>query len=323
MKLWGAIGPFVIAIALCLPPASAAAQSRDATGNASICGQANAPDLGAGLQLIVELWRTEAERMVDSQLLTRNGQFEFRGLPHGSYELRVTNSVGAVIRRQLVMLSSGSTFVSLDLPGPRREQRNISPTVSVAALSHRAPAKARREYKRASTAHAKGDLASEIQSLQKALGIDPAYIEAYNQLGVAYLAQGKHQEACDMFQAGVHLDSGSSILQTNLAVAYAALGRFEEAEKAARTSLRLNSTASNTRFVLGVALTGQRREPEEALANLTAAASEFPQARLIAAQILVGLGQKVRALAELRKYLSLGLPRDRQKVENWVAKLLE
>jgi tetratricopeptide (TPR) repeat protein len=313
----------ILALALCTLPATVATGQglTDFTATSSVRGEATSPEPGALRRLSVQLWRSEEQRMVDSQRLSLHGRFEFYSIPHGNYEVRVTDDAGTVLRRTFVMVASGPAFVQLDLPGRPREDRPVSGFVSVTALRHKPPARARREYERAWKAHDKGDIAKEIESLRKAVAIDPAYAEAYNALGVAYLTVGKRQEAYDTFAAGVHLDAASPILQSNLALAHVALGRFADAEKPARTSLRLNPAANNTRFVLGIALAGQRRDDQETLDTLAAAAREYPQARLLAAHVLVRLGEKTRAVTELKKYLSSGIDRDRQDVENWVAKL--
>jgi len=249
----------------------------------------------------------------------RGGEFEFRDLAAGNYEVRVTDPMGAVQRTAFVSVGYTPVFVQLELP--EKQPEPVSGTVSVAALRHKPPAKAKKEYERGMDASIRGDLPKAISHFERAIEIDPAFSEAYSELGVRHMRLDRFQEAAEQFEKGVRLDERSPELRCNLAVSYIYLRRFQDAEASARIALRYNPASNNLHYVLGVALEGQQRELDEALGHLSTASREFPQARLAAARILTRAGDKKGAAAELKKYLSSYNGPNRQSVEQWLAKL--
>jgi tetratricopeptide (TPR) repeat protein len=202
-----------------------------------------------------------------------------------------------------------------------RPERPVSGTISVARLRHKVPSRARREYDKALRAEHKGDSYAAIAHFEKAVGIDPAFMEAYNNLGVRHLLVNQFEQAIAQFQWALSLDGTAPLVHSNLGIAYLAMSRFVEAEKTARQGLKHDSTSNRLRLILGLALDAQRRDPREALGNLEAAAREFPRARLVAARVLARDGKPNRAATELKKYLRSGSAGDRRQVETWLAEL--
>lgn len=202
-----------------------------------------------------------------------------------------------------------------------KQERPISGTVSVARLRHKVPSRARREFDKALAAEHKGDSQAAIAHFEKAVGIDPAFMEAYNNLGVRHLRVNQLEQAIARFQWALSLDGTAPLVHANLGIAYIAMSRFAEAEKTARQGLQHDSTSNRLRLILGLALDAQRRDPREALENLEAAAREFPRARLVAARVLARDGEPNRAATELKKYLRSGSAGDRRQVETWLAEL--
>src|SRR4051794_9441641 len=62
-------------------------------------------------------------------------------------------------------------------------------TISVKRLAHVVPGKALKEYDRAKKARQTGDVDRVMASLQKALEIDPEFIEAVNDMGACHTAK--------------------------------------------------------------------------------------------------------------------------------------
>lgn len=219
---------------------------------------------------------------------------------------------------------SGAAVLLLSLSitvSGQKQERPISATISVARLRHKVPSQARREFDKARAAEHKGDSHAAIAHLEKAVGIDPAFMEAYNNLGVRHLLLNQFEQAIAQFQWALTLDPTAALLHANLGVALISADRFAEAEKTVRQGLKYDSASNRLRLILGIALDAQRRDPREALENLAAAAREFPTAHLVAARLLARDGEPNRAATELKKYLRSASAPDRRQVETWLGTL--
>ena len=112
-------------------------------------------------------------------------------------------------------------------------------TVSLTQLSHTIPLKAQREFEKGQKAGLKGDNDRWVEHLKKALEIDPAYLEAYNNLGVAYMRKGQNEEALNQFDKADELDHNQSAVSDNRATVLLLLRRYPEAEKVAPPPVRV------------------------------------------------------------------------------------
>jgi Tfp pilus assembly protein PilF len=294
-------------------------------GGVSLRGQVNAGKPISGL--VVELYQWGELRPIGSTDADTAGNFEFRNVPSGDYQIRLTDFAGNVLAEQSVHLIPPVWFVNIDLrpdnaPAPAGGSAGGG-VVSLAELQHKVPGKAAKEFEKASKAARKGDNEAAIAHLQKAIEIDPGYIQAYNNLGARYLRAQEYDKAAEEFLRALELDPNCQPAASNLGFTYIALQRYSDAEQYARRAVDLDATSNRARFALGLALAAQNREPEEALRNLKAAARELPQARLALAQFLSDHGAKAAAAAELRKYLDSpeAAAADRQKLEAWLLRL--
>src|SRR5258707_3189050 len=86
------------------------------------------------------------------------GEFEFKDVPYGEYQLTVTTLFGDVIYCQYVSLRSATNRVSVRLP-ERKGERPASGAVSARALQHKVPSKARKEFEKGVEADNKNDSA--------------------------------------------------------------------------------------------------------------------------------------------------------------------
>jgi tetratricopeptide (TPR) repeat protein len=298
----------------------------DNTNGSSLRGQINMTSPVAG-GLLVELYRWGEASPVESTDADLAGNFEFSNVPAGDYRLTLSDYHGHVIAEKIVNVMPPASFVNIDLPdyggSAPANSSGASGVVSIAELQHKVPGKAAKEFEKAGKAVRKGDEAGAIAHLQKAIEIDPAYTQAYNNLGARYLRAQQFEKAAGEFQKALELDQNFQPAAVNLGLACIALQRFADAEKYARKAISLDATSNRARFVLGIALAAQNREPGEALENLKAAARELPEARLALAQFLSDHGQKAQAAGELRKYLDSSAPdpQERPKLEAWLSQL--
>jgi tetratricopeptide (TPR) repeat protein len=277
--------------------------------------------------LLVELYRWGDASPIASTDADLAGNFEFPNVPAGDYQLRLSDYHGRLIAEKIVNVMPPAAFVNIDLPdngdSAPANSSGGGGVVSLAELQHKVPGKAAKEFEKAGKAVRKGDEAGAIAHLQKAIEIDPGYVQAYNNLGARYLRAQQFDKAAAEFEKALELDRNFQPAAVNLGLTDIALQRFSDAEKYARQAIRLDATSNRARLVLGIALAAQNREPDEALENLKAAARELPDARLALAQFLSDHGQKAEAATELKKYLGSSAPdpQERPKLEAWLAQL--
>jgi tetratricopeptide (TPR) repeat protein len=157
--------------------------------------------------------------------------------------------------------------------------------------------------------------------LQRALELDPEYVEALNNLGHHYMLSGRPAEALAMFDHAIQLDPGTALLHANRSLALLTLQRPAEAEAAARKALALDPSLTGAQYALGLALASDVAKRQEALAQLRRVSALYARARLAVAHLLAQSGEPAQAEAELTLYLRSGQVEDRQKIEGWLEQL--
>lgn len=192
-------------------------------------------------------------------------------------------------------------------------------TISMRELS--IPPKAVKELQRSQTAFSSGDIRTSALHLERALKIYPRSLEAHNNLGSRYVELREYEKAAREFQKAIDIDPRVMQPFTNLSVALFLLQRYPEAEAAARHALDLDPQNSTSRYMLGAILATAKRDPLESMEMLRQTEREFPDARLLLAQILLGQGAAIEAANELREYLKMPGVEKKPRVECWLARL--
>lgn len=183
------------------------------------------------------------------------------------------------------------------------------------------PPKAMKELQRSQSAFQSGDVRASARHLERALQIYPHYLEAHNNLGSRYIDLHEYEKAAGEFQKAIDLDPRITQPFNNLSVALFLLQRYAEAEVAARRAIDLDPHNSTARYMLGCVLATEKRNPSEAMELLHQTEVEFPDARLLRAQVLIGQGAVDEAENELHEYLKVPGVEKKQKVECWLARL--
>jgi tetratricopeptide (TPR) repeat protein len=194
---------------------------------------------------------------------------------------------------------------------------------SISMRELRIPPKAVKELQHSQSALQSGDIRSSARHLEKALQIYPGYLEAHNSLGARYFDLHEYGKAAVEFQKAIEIDPRVMQPLNNLSVAFFLLQRYPEAESAARRALDLDPQQSTSRYVLGCILATEKRNPLEAMEMLRQTKREFPDSRLLLAEILLRRGAVEEAENELREYLTVPGAEKKQNVERWLARLAQ
>jgi len=207
------------------------------------------------------------------------------------------------------------------IPTDQSRLPRLGETISMGEL--RIPSKAAKEIQRSQTALRSGDVRSSAVHLERALQVYPQSLEVHNNLGSRYIELREYEKAAMEFQKAIDLDPHVAQPFNNLSVAYFLLQRYSDAEAAARRSLDLDPHNPTSRYMLGCILATEKRNPLEAMEMLRQTKREFPDSRLLLAEILLKRGAMNEAENELRDYLSVPGAEKKQNVERWLARLTE
>ena len=197
----------------------------------------------------------------------------------------------------------------------------LGETISMSEL--RIPPKAVKEIQRSQTALRSGDVRSSAAHLERALQIYPQSLEVHNNLGSRYIELREYEKAAVEFQSAIDIDPRVMQPFNNLSVAFFLLQRYPESEAAARRALDLDPRNPTSRYMLGCVLATEKRNPLEAMEMLRQTKHEFPDSRLLLAEILLRRGAINEAENELRDYLAVPGAEKKQNVERWLARLTQ
>jgi tetratricopeptide (TPR) repeat protein len=210
-----------------------------------------------------------------------------------------------------------------DAPTPVVKATPIGDTVSVRSMQ--LPAGAIKEFHRSEKCVGSGDFSGAAQHLQKALRVDPKFVEAHNNLGASYLELSRYQDAIAEFEAAIALDEKMVAPYRNMSLGFFLMRRYVDAEAAARRALAVSPDHKPARYSLGRALAAQGSVSPEAERLLRESLEDFPEARLSLAQVLMNRCANLDAAAELRAYLASNTvdPDTQRRVQVWIERSLK
>lgn len=125
---------------------------------------------------------------------------------------------------------------------------------------------------------ANGEFEQARQAFQSVIAENRYYIDAYDQLALAYQNMGKLDEACAILERAAKLSPNSVLRQRSLGNVALKLGNVQMAEKAFRKCIAVGeySIMKTPDAYLGLArVCGQKNDPKEALRLLLQAQREF------------------------------------------------
>lgn len=202
------------------------------------------------------------------------GQFVFPDLLPGNYHIEIdpTDREHFDVSSEPVQVFKGvPSVVMLTLkPHEARKTTSAAGTVSASELGRDVPAKAKKEFEKATQASRKGLALEAIAHLRKAIEIYPNFVMAHNDLGAQLLAQGKLDEASEVLRRAVSLDAKAFNPALNLGIVLVHLHRFSEAKEIINRALAIQPNSAAARLYSGLAL--------KALGNLENAEKDFKSA---------------------------------------------
>lgn len=175
-------------------------------------------------------------------------------------------------------------------------------TVSVSALRHKIPGKARDAFCRALKFVQAGKWQKGAEEMEKAVAIDPDFADAHSNLGAAYIALGRFRDASAELRHAIALDPGVSTYHSNIALAYLLLHKTGVAKTEAETAVKLDGRNTRGQYLLGLLLSRNPPDQQEAKKRLAFAASDIPEAHLVLEGLYRSSGEVSKANLELERY---------------------
>jgi len=252
----------------------------------------------------IRLYDPMSHSMAGQSLATHDGSFQITGIEPGRYQMEVTDPQGRVIQQSYVYITGNEPLrVQLSDQGPVKQTRG---TVSARMLTHRVPKNARKQFEEAEKSMKHRDTAAATEHLERAVEIDPEYMQAHNNLGARYAQARRFEDAVREFQRTVELEPDSVMAQTNLMLVLLPAEHFDQAERQARLVLQRTPSSLQAAYVLGASLYAQKKYTAEAVESLRKGIPKYPQGHLMTAEILGRQGDYDQAAKEAQAYLESG-----------------
>ena len=249
-------------------------------------------------------------RGVKSTVFTDNqGQFLFRSLTPGIYDVVVEADPSRfdVTTVSVEVFPSSPVLLRIVLKEKKGSaSKNAANSISATELDQAIPAKARKEFERASDAGNQGKIEEAITHLRKAIELYPAYLMARNDLGTQLLAQGKLAEASEELQRAIKIDPKAFNPKLNLGIVLVQQHKFSEAAAVLRDAIALNSAAPAAHLYNGLALEGMNLEAAEKELQAAHDLGGRPYALALyhLGHLYLNKGDRKKAVAEFELYLN-------------------
>jgi tetratricopeptide (TPR) repeat protein len=253
----------------------------------------------------------ETGRGVKATIFTDNqGRFQFAGLAPGLYQIIIEGDKNRfeTTTANVEVFPNAPSLVNIVL----KERKSPNATkgggnsVSAAELDPAIPAKAKKEFERASAASNEGKTEEAIAHLRQAIAIYPRYLMAHNDLGAQLLGQRKLDEAAAELRRALEIDPKAFNPHLNLGIVLVQQKKFSEAAPILKVAVSLDSGSPAARLYNGIALQG--------LNDLDGAEREFKSAHDLGStpyavalfhlgEVFMDKGDRKKAVAAFESYL--------------------
>lgn len=239
-----------------------------------------------------------------------NGNFVFRGLPHGDYVLVIdkehefepfTQNVSVIQPRGM---PPQTYYLSIRL----QLKRTAATTGVINVDFANVPKRALAHYNKAAEQAKKNEHLAAIDELKLAIQEYPAFMLAFNEMGVQYLRLNQLEDADIAFQAALKIDPEAFSAMVNRGITNVMMKRYGEAVPILRKAVKKNDQSAVAHYFLGQALAnlGLFNDAEkELLASLTLGNEQMKEAHRLLAIIYTSRGEKKQAASELEAYLKV------------------
>lgn len=299
---------FAIAVAMTIMVLGSGLAQR----NRSLRARVLMPDGSPSQSVKIRLEGSEGEILRDS-FTDSTGNFEVRSLGTGIFTIVVPGDDRAYSttteRIEITRYSPDVVVTSVYLNAKeesRTRRKGDRYTVSAGEATSSIPKKARDAYNLSVELSKHGKTREAISELKRAIAIYPAYVQAYNDLGVGYIKLDLIDYAIRALETSISLDPKAFNPRLNLGIANVRRQDFLRAEPLLRTAVAIDASAPLAHLYLGITLWKTERvdEAEDEFARaLSLGGSDIAIAHYYLGQLYAGKDRIAEAVAELETYL--------------------
>ena len=112
-----------------------------------------------------------------------------------------------------------------------------------------------------------GNKAAAVESLEKAVELDPELVPALMYLSRVYLEDRNYEDMVVLLERAETIDPTSADVQLNLGIAYRGVGRLDDAKAAYEKAMALDPANPDPHFNLGILLGDYRKDYEAAVGS--------------------------------------------------------
>ncbi len=253
--------------------------------------------------------RGEISTMTDT-----NGRFLFRRLSPGSYTIMIDGgesyeNVTEAANIVQAGRSMGSTeqIIPILIRLKSKPGESVRPEVVHAELAN-VPKPAVELYNSALKLAQEGKNKEAIDKLNEAVSVHPAFILAFNELGVQYQKLNELEKAAEALQSALKISEKSFAPLVNFGIVLVRMKRYPEAEVVLRAALKENDKSAIAHYYLGRALAylGKFDDAERELNQaVTFGGEQMKEAHRYLGAIYHARGDTERAIAQLETYLRI------------------
>lgn len=234
-----------------------------------------------------------------------SGHFMFSNVPRGQYSVHVEID-GFEEVNQSLDAESGESNVLITLVRKRPANAGPAQVVNVREFREIYPKKAVSYFEKGMDELNGKKYEAAIKNLKQATEIAPTFYEAHNQLGIAYRASGRGDDAEKEFVLAHELNSTGVEPLLNLTTLYLDENEPDRAVKTGEEAVKVNSHSAPAFFSLGVALykVASLDRAEAALKRALELAPKMPNIRLMLANVYLKLHRYDSTLDQLNSYIA-------------------
>jgi len=166
-------------------------------------------------------------------------------------------------------------------PPETPREKPTGETISVHQLGHKIPKEAVKAFQHALKLSAASEHEKAAAELEAALGRDPEFTSAENQLGAEYSYLARWEEAEAAFRRVTEMEPAAWMGHYNLALILYSRGDVSGAEQCTRRALALSSEIPRIHLLLGELLVLRNETRAEGLNELKFAARTMSDARWV------------------------------------------
>jgi tetratricopeptide (TPR) repeat protein len=299
---------FVIAFILTLPANFASAQRPSPNQPVEISGQVRyAQGSVPADEVIVRLDRLSGG-VVSEMRTDRLGKFRFSNLSPVQYHLTIRHPGYKEIQREVNLIMSFSEYVQLQLVPDKSAP--VTVTGSSKVISANVPAEASKEFEKGEAVLATGKrekLEEGARHFEKAVSIDPKFLEAHLKLGTTYMDLQQWDKAEQVLRQALEINPKTPNALFALGDLYLQQKKYFEAEKVLREGLAVENRSWQGHFTLARVYwdKGDLVNAGRQTAITLQLNPKLAEAHLLAGNILLRARKSEDAQFEFEEYLRL------------------